>query len=371
MLIVLLFLAVCFLAWSNGANDNFKGVATLYGSGTTGYRAAITWGTVWTLLGSICSIFLAQALLKSFSGKGLVPAELVGSVPFLFAVAVGAGATVLLATLFGFPISTTHGLVGALVGAGLVASSGAVSFDVLLSTFLLPLLLSPLAALCLGGSLYCIVRFLRIRFGITKEWCVCVGAEEKSVPIPHGASMVAVDAARQELAILVDDASECRQRYAGRFFGVSLQKVVDLVHFFSAGLVSFARGLNDTPKIAALLLVVSAFDIQWGLAAVAITMAVGGWLNARRVAETMSHKITDMNHGQAVSANIATGFLVIVASRLGMPVSTTHVSVGSLFGIGVVGQSADYRSIAKILLAWVITLPCAAGVAAVAHLLVG
>ena len=78
---------MCFLAYSNGANDNFKGVATLYGSQTTSYTTAIRWGTACTFLGSVCSLFFAYALLHSFSGKGLVPTDLVGSEAFLLAVA--------------------------------------------------------------------------------------------------------------------------------------------------------------------------------------------------------------------------------------------------------------------------------------------
>ena len=73
MIFILLFLATCFLAYSNGANDNFKGVASLFGSRTCSYRTAISWATITTFAGSITSIFLAQALLKKFSGKGLVP----------------------------------------------------------------------------------------------------------------------------------------------------------------------------------------------------------------------------------------------------------------------------------------------------------
>src|SRR5438128_12614503 len=123
---VLLFLATCFLAYSNGANDNFKGVASLFGSRTTSYRTAIGWATVTTFAGSLCAIFLAQTLLMRFSGKGLVPEHLVGSKYFLLAVALGAGVTVIGATLTGFPVSTTHALTGAMIGSGLVAAGSQV-----------------------------------------------------------------------------------------------------------------------------------------------------------------------------------------------------------------------------------------------------
>ena len=111
--LAVLVIATLFLAYSNGANDNFKGVATLFGSGTTSYKAAITWATISTFAGSITSLFLAETLLKNFSGRGLVPNELAASPQFVMAVGLAAGLTVMLATLTGFPVSTTHGLVGA------------------------------------------------------------------------------------------------------------------------------------------------------------------------------------------------------------------------------------------------------------------
>lgn len=355
----LLFAAVAFLAYSNGANDNFKGVASLFGSGTTSYRTAIIWATITTFAGSVCSIFLAQTLLKKFSGKGLVPDALTASPAFLLAVALGAGLTVILATRLGFPISTTHGLTGAIVGAGLASSGGQVAFGVLGSQFVLPLLLSPVVAVAMGAAVYLVLRAVRLRAGITKESCFCVGEEMQVVSLPQPASVLTLQRAAAT-TFAVDSETKCSQRYAGAYLGVNCQQAMDGAHFISSGIVSFARGLNDTPKIAALLMVVQLLDIRWGLVLVAVAMGLGGVLNARRVAETMSKKITTMNHGQGFSANLATGILVIAASTVGLPVSTTHVSVGALFGIGATTRQADYRIVGNILLSWVLTLPCAA-----------
>lgn len=356
---LLLLFAVAFLAYSNGANDNFKGVASLFGSGTTSYRTALLWATITTFAGSVCAIFLAESLLKKFSGKGLVPDALVGSPAFLMAVALGAGLTVILATRFGFPISTTHGLTGAIVGAGLAAVGDQVAFGVLGAQFFLPLMLSPLLAVVLGAVVYLVLRAARLGFGISKESCICIGSETQVVPLPQPTSVLALQKSTK-LDIAIGSEAHCSQRYAGTYFGANCQKIMDALHFVSSGVVSFARGLNDTPKIAALLLVVQALDIRWGMVAVAVAMAVGGLINSRRIAETMSKKITAMNHGQGFSANLATGILVIAASKFGLPVSTTHVSVGALFGIGVTTRQADYRVVSGILLSWVLTLPCAA-----------
>ncbi|MEP6685544.1 MAG: inorganic phosphate transporter [Verrucomicrobiota bacterium] len=367
MIAISLLLATCFLAYSNGANDNFKGVASLFGCRAASYRTAITWATVTTFAGSIASIFLAQALLKKFSGKGLIPDALVSSEQFLLAVAIGAGVTVLLATLLGFPISTTHGITGAIVGCGLVAVGTAVNFTALGKGFVLPLLLSPVLAIGLGAFLYFIFHGIRVGCGIGKEWCICVGCEERVVAFPQPASVLSMRTSAPAITLSVDEQENCRERYAGSMLGLSSQQIMDGAHFLSAGVVSFARGLNDTPKIVAMLLLLKFLDIRWGFFAVAVTMAIGGLLNARKVAETMSHKITAMNHGQGFSANLTTGILVILASFFGLPVSTTHVSVGSLFGMGIVTGQANPRVMFNILLSWMITLPCAALIGGTAY----
>jgi len=119
------------------------------------------------------------------------------------------------------------------------------------------------------------------------------------------------------------------------------------------------------------LLLAPGFDLQWVIITVALAMLLGGVFNARRVAETMSHKITSITHEQGLSANLVTALLVIFASKLGIPVSTTHVSVGSLFGIGLVGGKANSGVIASIALSWLLTLPCAAVCSAAISLYLG
>ncbi|KAF0170299.1 MAG: inorganic phosphate transporter PiT family [Limisphaerales bacterium] len=369
-LLLFLLLAVCFLAYANGANDNFKGVASLYGSRTASYRTALAWATVTTAAGSLAAFFLATELLKKFSGKGLVPDALTAQPEFLLAVALGAGGTVILATLLGFPISTTHGLTGALCGAGFVAVGNEVNMAALGKGFVLPLLLSPLLAVAVGAGIYLGFRFTRLQLAVEKELCVCVGAERSVLPVAQPGGVFAAESL-PVVTVATGLVAECSQRYAGRLLGVSAGRVVDAVHFLSAGAVSFARGLNDTPKIAALLLVAGALDIRWGIAAVALAMAVGGWLNARKVAETMAHKITGMNPGQGLAANLATAALVTSASWHGLPVSTTHVSVGALLGIGVTTRQVHWTPVLGVLASWVVTLPCAALLAAGAYWLAG
>ncbi len=367
-IIVILFLATCFLAYSNGANDNFKGVATLFGSKTTNYKSAILWATITTFSGSIFSIFLAASLVKSFSGKGLVPDATAVSSNFLIAVVIATGITIILATLLGFPVSTTHGLTGALVGSGFMAVDNQVNLSVLGKSFFLPLILSPVVAILLSLIFYSIFRFFRIKSGLGKEVCICIDGLKQVIPLPSPSASLSFS---QVLLpqLVIDNKENCVEKYSGQILGVETQKILDTAHFLSAGVVSFARGLNDTPKIVALLLASQAIKMETGMLVVAVGMAIGGLLNAKKVGETMSNKITKLNHGQGFTANLVTGILVILASKFGLPVSTTHVSVGSIFGIGLITQEANTKTIASILLSWILTLPTAAIISGLLFLL--
>ena len=305
------------VAFVNGANDNFKGVATLHGCGALSYRRSLLLGTAATALGGITSLFVAQVLVRTFSAKGLVP-DAVLDESFLAAVALGAAATLLLATRLGFPVSTTHALLGGLVGAGWTAAGSDLNLAALGGTFALPLGAGPLLAIVLA---WVGLRGWRL-------W------RARTVPAGTGSTSGA-------------DASP-RPRSLHR------------LHILSGGFVSFARGLNDTPKILGLLAGASIVTPVVGVLLITGVMAAGGLLAARRVARTLARSITPMTPVQGLVGNAATAALVIGASRFGLPVSTTHVSTGSIFGIGADNGGLRWRAVSQIVAAWVITLPLAA-----------
>lgn len=358
LLIVLALVCVLLLAYGNGANDNFKGVATLFGSGVSDYGGALRWATVCTLLGSIAAVVLAAGIARTFSGKGLIEASLLAEPLFPVAVAGGAALTVLLASRIGAPISTTHSLVGALLGAALIAQAH-INWSLAVGAIFAPLVVGPVIAMLLTWLGYPLLHRLRRKLGVERQTCVCVG--ETWQPLPDGSAVASFTAS-------VDREAVCAQRYQGRVMGVSAQTLLDNLHYGSAGLVSFARGVNDTPKLAGILILATPLAAHWGaFVGIGLVIAIGGLLGARRVAETMAHKITSMNAGQGLTANLVTSVLLLTASPLGLPLSTTQVSVGALFGIGKVTGKAHGRAISGILAAWVITLPMAAGISALSY----
>lgn len=359
----LLLLLVFAVAYSNGANDNFKGVATLYGSKTSTYNSALIWATVTTIAGSLVSLMLAQALVKTFSGKGLIPEVLLGTPELLLSVSIGTAVTILIATFIGMPTSTTHALTGSLTGIAFLATASFAPLSSLSKHFLIPLLLSPVIAVFAAITVYYIFHQIRKYLGFSSQTCVCLNnGNTEIVQMQTDGSMLIQDTGAE---VIIDDVKECTQHYNGTMVGIEIQKPVDIIHYLSSGAVCFSRAVNDTPKIAALLLAAPlTMSTHTILGIVAFAMALGGWLNAKKVAETMSNKITNMSTGQGLAANLSTAGLVLFASKLGVPVSTTHVSCGTLFGIASVNGNAQWKTIFQILIAWITTFPFAAIVGA-------
>jgi PiT family inorganic phosphate transporter len=313
--------SVLFLAFFNGANDNFKGVATIYGSGLASYRTALAWATVTTAAGAMLAPVLAPGLIGMFKAKGLVPDAIAAAPAFMSSATLAAAATVAFATRVGMPVSTTHALTGGLVGAGLVAAGGDLNLGMLGKSFVLPLLAGPFVA-----------AFLAALAALVMKWSGLASS---------------------------GDAQQAADRRALHAF-----------HFLSAGAVSFARGVNDAPKLMALGFAAGALGggrfVSVGV--VALAMAAGGLLMSRRVAETMSTKIAKIEPGTGVIANTTAAALVILGSLYKLPLSTTHVTTGGIVGVGATRGSVVWSTIGKIALAWVTTLPTAMVFGAVLYL---
>jgi PiT family inorganic phosphate transporter len=150
--------------------------------------------------------------------------------------------------------------------------------------------------------------------------------------------------------------------------------VADGLHWLSAGATAFARGLNDAPKVLGLGIVAAAslsISLPVAFLGIAVAMTVGSLLRGLKVTETLAEKVTKMEPLEGLAANLVTAGLVIFASHLALPVSTTHVSSGAIIGLGLKrdARRIRWRTVREMLLAWVVTLPAAALVASLVVIL--
>ncbi len=369
MTLITLFL-VAALAFANGTNDVSKTIATLVGSGVTNYRTAFMWGTAWTVVGAGASASLATAMVKTFS-TGLIQPGLVIRPEVGLSVLAGSTLWVLLASRTGLPVSTTHALTGAIVGAGLMAfGSSGLLWSAIASKIALPLLVSPILALVVAALIHPVIRTMSGRWEGT---CVCLMPTYRAVVTvdPHGLTRTLFQASgfRQPVA---DVPAQCDR--AG-LRGLSIGP--DTLHWISSGLASFARGMNDAPKIVALLLLggMTASTTGWNLqdtafTAVALAMGLGSLMGGFRVTKVLAEEVTQMDHSEGLSANLTTSSLVLVSATMGLPVSTTHVSSSSIIGIGLLKGfgSVRWSTVQDMVLAWIVTLPATGILASLVYL---
>lgn len=307
------------LAFANGANDISKSIATLVGSGESDYRKAVIVTSVAVAAGAVLASAWAVKMTLLFT-KGMLSPQVQLNQAFALAILAGAIGWVLLSTRIGMPVSTTHAIVGATLLTGLYAFG----FDQVLwggvwRKVALPLLLSPVAAF---ASSWLIFRFL--------EWL-------------------------------------CRERYCLN---------CHWAHWASAAASAFARGLNDTPKIAGLgfffyALADPSAEVapRWFFLALAAANALGGVVMGLRVTKTLAHKVAKMDHLEGFAANLATSAMVVATALHGFPVSTTHVSSSAILGMGLRrgAGGVNARVAAEIALAWLVTLPVAGAIGVAAY----
>lgn len=310
------------LAAANGANDVSKGVATLAGAGVTAYRTAILWGTAATCAGALLSIQLGRGMGKLFSTgifSGTPTSE------FALAVLVGAASWVTLASVTKLPVSTTHAIVGSLIGAGLVLRADAVRWDGLVAKVVVPLLLS--------------------------------------IAVAYAVSLVLTLLARLITPKNAEPAVEAPQPVSDRGSFAALNGL----HWLSSGAASAARGLNDTPKIAAIggfALIPAGYSATTVSLVVALAMTAGSLLGVR-VARRLGEKVVRLNHTEGFTANLTTATLVGLGGVYGWPMSTTQVSTGAIVGTARTDLSRlSGKTLRDFGIAWLVTPIWGAAVAA-------
>ncbi len=374
----LLLVLVFILAYVNGANDISKSIATLVGGRVIRASSAILWGTITTTIGALVGVAVAGGLIKTFS-SGILSSSITAT-SFPIAVAIGTIGWIFFATKTGLPVSTTHALTGAIVGTALaqLGASG-LMWEALLKKIAIPLALSPLVSFAMTWLIFPVIR--RALAGVN-NYCLCLEVQQTQlVPIalarPSPSLIAEQTVAANALAVppsiqlIADKAETCEQVVSRSAFKL---RAADSLHVLTSGLTSFARGMNDTPKIAALLIGTSLFggaNTAMLFAFVAIAMAAGSLLAGRKVLTTLSEKITAMDGLEGFTANFGASTLVAAATFMGFPLSTTHVTTSAIVGIGVSSRGrANWTVVRDILLAWLMTLPTAAVIAYITGLII-
>jgi PiT family inorganic phosphate transporter len=351
---------VLVLAYANGANDVSKGVATLVGSGVTSYHTAILWGTIWTMLGAVTAASWATAMLKTFT-TGILKGQIAFSGQLGFAIVTAAILWVLFASWRGLPVSTTHAILGGLCGSAVVMLGvDGVEWATVIKKAALPLVLSPVVAFVVTWSL---LPLLQATVGRWSGYCLCLQPRSGALVTvnPQGQARILYQTRGPD--VVVDSPTACEQvRLSGLTVGI------DSIHWLSSGTASFARGLNDAPKIVSLILIMQISGkivsgiLLVGFVLTAISMGLGSYFGGRRVTEVLAEKITCMSHTEGLAANLTTSALVTATAILGMPVSTTHVSSSAIIAMGVRNgvTAVRWATVKDMILAWVVTLPVAA-----------
>lgn len=342
------------IAGVNGANDVSKGIATLVGAGLATERRAIAWGAAWTAVGGALGAVFSSALVTVF-GRGLLAADVHATFAAALAAIVGAAAWVLIATRASLPVSTTHAIVGSLVGVAVFAyGPDGVQWNALGTKILVPLVASPVAAFL--ATAVALRLFAKRR--AARVDCLCVEVTPTVSIHPAGTAALSLPAVR----VTTGEQAACANQNAG-----ALRVTVDCAHWATSAGISLARAMNDTPKIVALVLAAAAMISPTALSpssafvVVTAAMVVGSVAGGRRVTRLLARKLTVMDHSEGFSANAVSAVLVAAGATLGLPMSTTHVSAGGILGSTAGKENAvQRRTLRDVLLAWVVTAPGAA-----------
>jgi PiT family inorganic phosphate transporter len=318
VLVVVVIALALFFDYVNGFHDTANAIATSVATRALHPRVAIVMATAFNFIGAFAGTAVAKTI-----GAGLVD-EATSTQGVIIAALVGAIFWDLLTWYYGLPSSSSHALIGGLFGATLIsAGTGALKIDGILQKVIFPMFASPLIGFI--GALILITILFNLFFRAPRR---------------------------------------------------PMTTIFRRLQVVSAGFMAFSHGSNDAQKTMGIITLalfsgglIATNDVPWWvivLAASAISLgtAVGGW----RIMHTMGHRVVKLEpvHGFAAETTAAT--VIITAAHFGMPVSTTHVISSALMGVGASGGIRKVRwGVARnILAAWIITIPAAGAVAALA-----
>jgi inorganic phosphate transporter, PiT family len=351
-----------YMAMNIGANDVANNLGPAVGSGALSLGGAILIAATFEAMGAIIA---GGEVVGTIKGGIIDPdgIERVSDFAWLMFSALLAGALWLnLATAMGAPVSTTHSIIGAVMGAGVAAGGWGVVNWVTIGQIVASWVISPMmGGLIAAGFLYVIKRTITYQSekhhaaGEVVPWLVAVMAwafvtfmlikglgDIYRLPVDR-AALAGLAAALLAFFLLRKPIRKRARALDNSKEGVNQLFTVPLI--FAAALLSFAHGANDVANavgpLAAIYEAVRSGEIasraatpMWILVLGALGLAAGLALYGSKLIRTVGREITELDRTRAFSIAIAAAITVIVAAQLGMPISTTHVTIGALFGVG-------------------------------------
>lgn len=396
-----------FMAFNIGGNDVANSFGTSVGSGTLTMKQALLVAAVFEVSGAV----LAGGSVTDTVRSGIVDIQVVNQSPddlvyIMMSALLGAALWLFLATRMGWPVSTTHAIIGGIVGAavtmGLKTGLGGLEMvqwesigQIALSWVLSPLLGGVVAF----GIFWLIKRFILSPAQDDRE----EGHYALQTLVPIVAAVAAIILAGMllvkglsNLEVAVDPvviafliAMIGIAVWAAVYvFAKSLKKkkfkkaafiLFSWMQVFTASVFAFSHGANDIANavgpFAAVLDVFRTGRVGESAAVplpilitFGIALLAGLWFIGRRVVSTVGKRITEIHPASGFSAELGAAGVVMLASVLGLPVSSTHILIGAVLGVGLVNKAANWRLMRPIALAWVLTLPAAAAVGSVGYL---
>ncbi len=390
-----------FMAWGIGANDVANAMGTSVGARVLTLRKAVVVAAIFEFAGAV----LAGGQVTSTIRKGIIDSATISGSPELLvygmlAALLAAGAWLLIASHFGWPVSTTHSIVGAIVGFAAVGIGiDAVKWAKVV-TIVASWVVSPLLAGTIAFMLFWSVRRLVLdtadAFAAAQRWVpfymFLVGFVVALVTLLKGLKHVGLDLSNGHSLLIAfsfgllialvgavmvrrvhpDTRSEDRSQHP------AVERVFGLLMVVTACSMAFAHGSNDVANaigpVAAVVGVVTSGEIArqsalplWVLLIGGAGIVIGLATYGQRVMATIGKRLTELTPSRGFAAELAAASTVVLASGTGLPVSTTHTLVGAVLGVGFArGIGAiDFRVVRTVVVSWLVTLPAGAGLAIV------